>query len=1031
MSAGTDGELWALDSDGDPWRWDVIDWVKDPLPGAKGAQISATIPDIVWCVCTDGRLWARKDGGWFEHNTLANGSHLDFGPDGVGLTIGRGGNLSRKDGQPAWRSIGGPLDTKRVAVGSADHSWRIDGEDRVSRQVSGDWVQPNDTIRAQQISVGGDGAMLLIDLEGTLLGSKDEGRTWTRLEPQIPSDGSLPDTYPAARARFVSVVDSLRAVQVDADGKLWRRVTGSSRSGGTGSAASANEPTAVTLAAGSVTAWCAVRPRVSSPSNEDPTVPPQKTAPPRSDESDLETIEGTIDRITFHSEESRFTVLRVRTERPVAGIDDPSPLFSPLVTAVGATPRPSEGLAVRLLGRWSDHKDHGRQFEFSRLEVRPPTDTAGLVKYLSSSTFQGVGATLAQRIVDKLGPESLDRIKDEPGALDGIRGLSQAVAEGLIETVRAETGTHELHAFLLGLGLGPWQVEAVIERFGAQAEDKLRADPYLLSIGVEGIGFRTADQVAQKLGLAPDGLERRRAGLLHVLRTEIANGHSFVPVAELFGSVRELLGGEFGDDALVEALEGLRKMREVQLDEHEGGEPTHASVERVPLLRAWTSLTYACETGLAERLTNLLGAGRPEPWADAEQVERLEERFGLHLDERQREAVLGLLSHPVAVLTGGPGVGKTTVMRLVVELALAKGARVALASPTGRAAKRLAEATDHEASTVHRLLGFDPEKGRFAHDAERPIDTDLLVVDEVSMLDLALAYSLVKAVRPPTRLVWIGDPDQLPSVAAGNVLADLLASHRVPTWRLTKIFRQSAASRIVTNAHRVLEGRRPELPPKDERSDFYFFPTDTEQATAERVVEVVTQRIPKTFGHDWTRDVQVLSPMYRGACGVDELNERLRAELPGRAEPTLIRGRPWREGDRVIHTRNDYERDVFNGDMGRVTSIDVDGKGLVVSYPERALHYDARELSDLQPAFAITVHRSQGGEFPAVVIPIVTQHYVMLQRHLFYTAITRAKRLCVLVGQQRAIDMAIENDRGNLRRSALAERLVRIRDDQA
>jgi exodeoxyribonuclease V alpha subunit len=755
---------------------------------------------------------------------------------------------------------------------------------------------------------------------------------------------------------------------------------------------------------------------------------PQAAASDR-DSGATETLEGTIERVTFHSEESRFTVLRLRTERPAPGQQPTSALFAPIVTAVGPSPRPSEGLAVRLIGRWGQHKDHGPQFEFSALEVRPPTDGAGLVKYLSSSTFQGIGETLAKRIVEQLGPDALERIRDEEGALEGIRGLSAAVAEQLRETVRAETGSHELHAFLLGLGLGPWQVQAVIERYGASAEAKLRADPYLLSIGVEGIGFRTADQVAQKLGLSPDGLERRRAGLLHVLRKQVSDGDSFVPVEELFAKVREVLERPFPDEALVEALEGLRRMREIALDEHESEGTTHASVEKIPLLRAWTTLTYACEVGLAERLGALLGATRPEPWAKPEDVARVEARLMLHLDERQRDAVLGLLSHPVGVLTGGPGVGKTTVMRLVVELAHARGARLALASPTGRAAKRLAEATGHEASTVHRLLGYDPDKGGFAHDAERPLDVDMLIVDEVSMLDLALAYSLVKAVKAPTRLVWIGDPNQLPSVAAGNVLADLLASHRVPTWRLTKIFRQSATSRIVTNAHRVLEGQRPELPPKDERSDFYFFPVEGEQATAERLVEVVTERIPRTFGHDWLEDVQVLCPMYRGACGVDELNERLRALIPGRPKSATIRGRTWRKGDRVIHTRNDYERDVFNGDMGQVSSVDHDERGLVVSFPERALHYDAKQLSDLQPAFAITVHRSQGGEYPAVVIPMVTQHYVMLQRHLFYTAITRAKKLCVLVGQQRAIDIAIENDRGNQRTSALAERLGRAREE--
>ncbi len=742
-----------------------------------------------------------------------------------------------------------------------------------------------------------------------------------------------------------------------------------------------------------------------------------------------EVLEGTIERITFHSEESRWTVLRLRTEKPAPG-QQASVLFDPVVTAVGETPRPSEGLTVRLLGRWTQHKVHGSQFEFESLEMRPPRDDAGLIKYLSSETFSGVGITIATRIVEKLGADTLERIRTEQGALNGIQGLSIPVAEELVEAIRVETGTHELHAFLLGLGLGAWQVQAVVDRYGTEVEQKLRRDPYLLSIGVTGIGFLTADRVAQKLGLSPDSLERRRAGLLHVLRKAVSDGDSFLPTEDLVARTRELLARDFSDASLVEALEGLRRMDELVLDEHgedgAGTEPVAARVEALPLLRAWTPVTYACESGLARALAKLLAAGRPKPWATSEDVQNHERTVGLHLDDRQRDAVLGLLSHPVGVLTGGPGVGKTTVMRWVVDLARRSGARVLLASPTGRAAKRLAEATGFEASTVHRLLGSSPGNRNFAHDPEKPLQADLVVVDEVSMLDLALAYSLVKAVTPPTRLVLIGDPDQLPSVAAGNVLADLLASHRIPTWRLSKIFRQALTSRIVTNAHRVLEGQPPRFAPQGEPSDFFLFSTNGEAQSSERLIEVVTERIPKTFDLDWIHDVQVLAPMYRGACGVDELNERLRERIPGRPRTLELRGRTWRIGDRVIHTRNDYEREVFNGDMGHIAEFDRDQQGLLVQFPERKLHYESGELSDLQPAFAITVHRSQGGEFPCVVLPVVSQHYVMLQRHLFYTAITRAKKLCVLVGEKRAIEMAIANDSGNQRKSGLAARLAAL-----
>jgi exodeoxyribonuclease V alpha subunit len=429
----------------------------------------------------------------------------------------------------------------------------------------------------------------------------------------------------------------------------------------------------------------------------------------------------------------------------------------------------------------------------------------------------------------------------------------------------------------------------------------------------------------------------------------------------------------------------------------------------------------ASERGLARSILRLL-ATRVTPLADELQLERAERANGIELDPSQKEAVLGLLRHPLALLTGGPGVGKTTIVRLVVELARHRGARILLASPTGRAAKRLEEATGHEASTIHRMLGFDAERGSFLHDARRTLECDLLVVDEMSMLDVALGHHLFQAIDSATRVVLVGDPDQLPSVAPGNVLVDLIRSNVVPTFRLTHIHRQERGSLIVSNAHRILAGETPILPARGDMSaDFFFFPAEDAVRCAERVVEVVTERIPKSFGFDWASDVQVLAPMYRGECGVDALNERLRAALRQGGAEIVLGNRAWRHGDRVIHTRNDYEKEVFNGDMGRITRVDEDG--VRVAFAEREVVYTPDELGDLQPAFAITVHRSQGSEYPAVVIPLVTQHFMMLQRNLLYTAATRAKRLLVLVGSQRALQMAIDNAEQALRTSDLARRL--------
>lgn len=739
-------------------------------------------------------------------------------------------------------------------------------------------------------------------------------------------------------------------------------------------------------------------------------------------------LQGTIERVTYTDPASGYSVLRIVPEKGYAAPQDAELFRATRLSAVGAADGPVAGLRVRLSGRWSRNPAHGLQFEFDDVEVLPPDDRAGLVKYLASDRFPGVGEKLAERIVDKLGLSAIDEILAHPEQLNGIRGLHANVRDALVQAALVEHGTARVTSFLRTLGLGPMQAATVIKKLGPDCEERLRADPYLLASGVPGFGFASADRLAGSLGIAGDDPRRVAAALVHALQRASDEGHSLLPRPRLDAAVRELTGQELAPERIDAVLEELARERRVVIERRTQSDRAAEAEARVYL----PGLAH-CENELARSLARLVRCAPVRALADARELAVLERRGGVELHPLQREAVLGLLSTPLALLTGGPGVGKTTITRLVVELAQRAKARVLLASPTGRAAKRLAEATRHDAQTVHRLLGFEPATGGFLHDAQNALEADLVIVDELSMLDVTLAHHLLQAIQPPTRLVCVGDPDQLPSVGPGNVLHDLIASERVPLWRLQQIYRQAAGSRIVTNAHHILAGEMPEFAPRgDLTSDFYFFREDDPARCAERLVDVVTQRVPQNFGLTWTDDVQVIAPMYRGECGVDALNERLRdalaREVPGGRE--VRQGlRTWRTGDRVTHTRNDYEKEVFNGDMGRIVAItDSDPPVVTVRYPEREVAYTGGELSDLSPAFAITVHRSQGGEFPCVVLPLTTQHAVMLQRNLLYTAVTRARRLVVLVGSNRALELAVRNAERSQRESALAEKLAAALD---
>ncbi|MGW2985091.1 SF1B family DNA helicase RecD2 [Streptomyces goshikiensis] len=727
-------------------------------------------------------------------------------------------------------------------------------------------------------------------------------------------------------------------------------------------------------------------------------------------------VEGVLERITYANEESGYTVARVDTGR---GSGD-------LLTVVGALLGAQPGESLRMEGRWGSHPQYGRQFTVENYSTLLPATIQGIRRYLGSGLIKGIGPKIADRIVEHFGLDTLEVIESEPKRLIEVPGLGPKRTRMIGAAWEEQKAIKEVMVFLQGVGVSTSIAVRIYKKYGDASISVVRNQPYRLAADVWGIGFLTADRIAQAVGIPHDSPERVKAGLQYALSQSTDQGHCFLPEERLIADGVKLLQVDTGlvIDCLSElAADPEGVVRESVPDPHGGPDPLTA-VYLVPFHRAELSLV-----GQVRRLLNAEEDRMPGfqdvDWAKA--LEWLAGRTGAKLAPEQRDAVRLALTRRVAVLTGGPGCGKSFTVRSIVELARAKKAKVVLAAPTGRAAKRLAELTGAEASTVHRLLELKPG-GDAAYDRERPLDADLVVVDEASMLDLLLANKLVKAVAPGAHLLLVGDVDQLPSVGAGEVLRDLLAQDGpVPAVRLTRIFRQAQQSGVVTNAHRINTG----LPPiTDGLPDFFLFPVEDTEEAGRLTVDVAARRIPARFGLDPRRDIQVLAPMHRGPAGAGTLNGLLQQAItPARPDLTEKRfgGRVFRVGDKVTQIRNNYEKGangVFNGTVGVVTGLDLDEQRLTVRTEEdEEVAYEFSELDELAHAYAVTIHRSQGSEYPAVVIPVTTGAWMMLQRNLLYTAVTRAKKLVVLVGSRKALGQAVRTVSAGRRYTAVAPRL--------
>jgi len=708
-------------------------------------------------------------------------------------------------------------------------------------------------------------------------------------------------------------------------------------------------------------------------------------------------LQGQLERVTFRNEENQFTIAKIK----VKGQKD-------LVTIVGSLFSVSPGEILKLTGTWDRHPRFGEQFKFTAYETIIPATLHGIERYLGSGLIKGIGPVMAKRLVEKFGTETLDVIENHALRLTEVEGIGEKRIDMIRTAWLEQKEVRDVMLFLQSHDVSSAYAVKIYRQYGKESVAVVKENPYRLATDIFGIGFRTADSIAFKLGMPKDSPVRAEAGILYVLQQFAANGHVYYPHDELVEECREIL--DISESTIAGAIAAIadRKMIIVEGD------------------AVYLTELYRAEKGIAEHLRALSKEQRRLFMIDRDKaIDMVQNDLRITLAANQARAICESLEAKVLVITGGPGTGKTTIIRAIIRLNELSAMRILLAAPTGRAAKRMAEATGHEAKTIHRLLEFSPKNDNsFKRNETNPLEADLIVIDETSMVDTVLMHHLLKAVPKEATLILVGDVDQLPSVGAGNVLRDIIDSRQVPCVRLNEIFRQAQESLIIVNAHNINKGEFPVTEAeKNNPHDFYFIQQEEPEKVLEKILELCSKKIPEKFGFDPVNDIQVLTPMHRGVVGASNLNAELQKHLNPSTDELHRGGRVFKVRDKVMQIRNNYDKEVFNGDIGRISVIHREDQEVIVDFEGKTVPYDFADLDELILAYAISVHKSQGSEYPVIIMPILTQHYMLLQRNLLYTAVTRGKKLVILIGTKKALGIALRNNKPQERYTKLKERL--------